>query len=216
MKARHRIAAALLALGLHAQAAPQPVDKDPLDYSLRQYGIVLIFALLGGLVSWVSKVRAGTVRGFQMLHLVGELATSALAGLLMFYFCEWVGLPKLLSSPRQDEIELLQSLDRWVRGMTATMATGKSITDALRLSARNCCARPRRAARRSTRTCRHFPSSARCRRGGGDLAADRREAQPRRQSLESSASRSRRRPRSRAPPARSSIERAKPFRWCSG
>ncbi len=46
------------------------------------------------------------------------------------------GLPKLLSSPRQDEIELLQSLDRWVRGMTATMATGKSITDALRLSAR--------------------------------------------------------------------------------
>lgn len=97
MSRRHRIAAFLLALGLHAQAAPQPVDKDPLDYSLRQYGIVLIFSLLGGLVSWVSKVRAGTLRGFQMLHLVGELATSALAGLLMFYFCEWIGLPKLLT-----------------------------------------------------------------------------------------------------------------------
>jgi len=95
---RHpRIAALLLALSLHLSAAAQPVDKDPLDYSLRQYGIVLIFALLGGLVSWVSKVRAGTVRGFGMLHLVGELATSALAGLLMFYFCEWIGLPKLLT-----------------------------------------------------------------------------------------------------------------------
>lgn len=47
-----------------------------------------------------------------------------------------VGLPQLLSAPRNTEIELLGSLDRWVRGMTATMATGKSITDALRLSAR--------------------------------------------------------------------------------
>lgn len=92
-----RLTALLVALGLHAGAVAQPVDKDPLDYSLRQYGIVLIFALLGGLVSWVSKVRAGTVRGFGMLHLVGEMATSALAGLLMFYFCEWIGLPKLLT-----------------------------------------------------------------------------------------------------------------------
>ncbi|MFP5417443.1 MAG: type II secretion system F family protein [Actinomycetes bacterium] len=47
-----------------------------------------------------------------------------------------VGIPHLLSAPRQTDIELLQSLDRWVRGMTATMATGKSITDALRLGAR--------------------------------------------------------------------------------
>lgn len=97
MRWRHRLLAALVALGLHAHAAPQPMDKDPLDYSLRQYGLVLLFALLGGLVSWVSKVRAGKLRAFQMLHLVGELATSALAGLLMFYFCEWLGLPKLLT-----------------------------------------------------------------------------------------------------------------------
>lgn len=47
-----------------------------------------------------------------------------------------VGVPHLLSAPHQDQIELLSALDRWVRGMTATMATGKSITDALRLSAR--------------------------------------------------------------------------------
>lgn len=47
-----------------------------------------------------------------------------------------VGLPYLLSAPRQHEIELLGSLDRWVRGMAATIATGKSINDALRLGAR--------------------------------------------------------------------------------
>lgn len=47
-----------------------------------------------------------------------------------------LGLPRLLAEPQQDDITLLQALDRWIRGMTATMATGTSITDALRLSAR--------------------------------------------------------------------------------
>ncbi len=47
-----------------------------------------------------------------------------------------LGLPKLLSEPTQTDIELLQSLDRWVRIMTATMASGKSIIDSLRLSVR--------------------------------------------------------------------------------
>ncbi len=47
-----------------------------------------------------------------------------------------LGLPRLLAEPPQDDITLLQALDRWIRGMTATMATGTSITDALRLSAR--------------------------------------------------------------------------------
>lgn len=47
-----------------------------------------------------------------------------------------VGLPRLLSSPRQVEVELLGSLDRWVRQVTATMAAGRSITDALRHGAR--------------------------------------------------------------------------------
>lgn len=47
-----------------------------------------------------------------------------------------IGLPHLLSAPRQAEIELLGALDRWVRGMTAALATGRSITDVLRLSAR--------------------------------------------------------------------------------
>lgn len=46
------------------------------------------------------------------------------------------GIPHLLAAPKQTQIELLQALDRWVRSLTATLATGKSITDALRLSAR--------------------------------------------------------------------------------
>lgn len=47
-----------------------------------------------------------------------------------------LGLPYLLSVPRPRDIALLEALDRWVRSLSATLATGKSITDALRISRR--------------------------------------------------------------------------------
>jgi tight adherence protein B len=47
-----------------------------------------------------------------------------------------VGLPYLLILPKQRDIELLEALDRWVRSLAATLATGKSITDAIRISGR--------------------------------------------------------------------------------
>ncbi|WP_342372455.1 type II secretion system F family protein [Propioniciclava soli] len=73
-------------------------------------------------VSTVAAVLVTVWTGWPLMLVVVPLAV--------------VGLPHLLSAPRNVEIELLGALDRWVRGMTATMATGKSITDALRLSAR--------------------------------------------------------------------------------
>jgi len=47
-----------------------------------------------------------------------------------------LGLPYLLILPTQRDIELLEALDRWVRSLAATLATGKSITDAIRISRR--------------------------------------------------------------------------------
>lgn len=47
-----------------------------------------------------------------------------------------VGMPRLLGEPTQSEVELLEALDRWVRGIVATLATGRSITEAVRISAR--------------------------------------------------------------------------------
>lgn len=72
--------------------------KDPMDYSLRQYGFILGIALLGGLVGWAGKVRKGEISAFSLNHLVGELATSALAGLLCFWLCEWAGVAPLLTA----------------------------------------------------------------------------------------------------------------------
>ena len=61
---------------------------------------------------------------------------SGLALMVVVLPLAFWGLPRLLGEPPQSDIELLQALDRWVRTMTATLSTGKSITDALRASAR--------------------------------------------------------------------------------
>lgn len=72
--------------------------KGPLDYSLKQYGLTLAIALLGGLVSWLAKVRKGEASPWNIMQLVGELCTSAFAGLMAFWLCEWSGAPSLLSA----------------------------------------------------------------------------------------------------------------------
>lgn len=76
----------------------QVVNRNPLDYSLKQYGLVLGFSLLGGLVAWYNKVRAGTIPGWSINHLIGELCTSAFAGLVTFWICEWMNFPPLLTA----------------------------------------------------------------------------------------------------------------------
>lgn len=48
-----------------------------------------------------------------------------------------LGIPALLSAPPPRDLLLLEALDRWVRGLAATMGAGRSITDALRTGARN-------------------------------------------------------------------------------
>jgi hypothetical protein len=72
--------------------------KDPLDYSLKTYGVILGVALLAGFASWYAKVRKGELPPWSVNHLVGELATSALAGLLCFWLCEWANFQPLLTA----------------------------------------------------------------------------------------------------------------------
>nr|WP_316642891.1 phage holin family protein [uncultured Roseateles sp.] len=83
-----------LLLPLLARAEP----KDPLAYPLKQYGFVLGIALLGGLVGWYAKVRKGEVLPWNLMQLIGELCTSAFAGLLAFWLCELGNAPALLTA----------------------------------------------------------------------------------------------------------------------
>lgn len=92
------LAAVCLAIVLLAPLAARAQSKNPLDYSLKQYGFTLAVALLGGLVSWLAKVRRGDASAWNVMQLIGELCTSAFAGLLAFWLCEWSGSPPLLSA----------------------------------------------------------------------------------------------------------------------
>jgi tight adherence protein B len=68
--------------------------------------------------------------GFVIALLTGWLILIVVLPLLA------LGLPYLLVLPKQHDIELLEALDRWVRSLAATLTTGKSITDAIRISRR--------------------------------------------------------------------------------
>lgn len=87
----------LIMLAFFAVIAVAPLlaraqERDPLSTPLRQYGFMLATALLGGLVSWVAKVRKGEIAAWNLMQLVGELCTSAFAGLMCFWLCQAAGL----------------------------------------------------------------------------------------------------------------------------
>jgi hypothetical protein len=86
-----------MALPVAGWAQEMAKQKNPLEYSLSEYGIMLAAALLGGFVGWFNKVRKGELQMFSFFHLVGELATSSFAGLVCFWLCEWANSPLLLT-----------------------------------------------------------------------------------------------------------------------
>ena len=92
---KRRLVLMLLAMAVAMPAAA--ADRDPLEIPLKQYAVVLAVAVLGGLVSFYAKVKSGSVAAFNVMHLIGELATSAFAGLLAFWISESVGAPQLVT-----------------------------------------------------------------------------------------------------------------------
>lgn len=73
------------------------------------------------------------------LGLVGGIGFAALTGVTVMVLVvpiAVIGLPMLLGAPPNRDVEMLQALDRWVRSLAAMLPTGRSITDAIRLSQR--------------------------------------------------------------------------------
>jgi tight adherence protein B len=91
------------------------VTKRPLGKRGRRRDALLIFS---------------TALGFGVAFSTGWVIALPLAPLLVF------GLPYLLVLPKSRDVELLEALDRWVRSLASTLTTGKSITDAVRVSRR--------------------------------------------------------------------------------
>jgi hypothetical protein len=72
--------------------------RSPLSYSLREYGLILAIAMLGGFVRWYNAVRRGQSMAYDLRILVGELFTSAFLGILTFWACEAIGVQPLVTA----------------------------------------------------------------------------------------------------------------------
>lgn len=73
-------------------------EKSPETYSFITYGWVFALAILGGVVSFMRKLQLGHTRVFNLIEFIGEIVTSAFAGVLTFWMCEHSGLSPLVTA----------------------------------------------------------------------------------------------------------------------
>lgn len=78
--------------------AQEALPRSPLSYSLREYGLILAIAMLGGFVRWYNAVRRGESAAYDLRILVGELFTSAFMGILTFWACEAMNVQPLVTA----------------------------------------------------------------------------------------------------------------------
>jgi uncharacterized membrane protein len=92
--------AVVLCLHLLAPIAVQAQGtmRSPLNVPLAEYGVMLGIAVAGGVVAWIRKVRSGEYPSWSLSQLVGEMATSAFAGMLTFWGCEAYGAPLMITA----------------------------------------------------------------------------------------------------------------------
>lgn len=91
------------------------VTRRPVGAAGRRRDARLLAALLGGVVAYA---------------LTGWVVWLAIVPLAV------IALPYLLADPPAPTIEQLSALDRWVHSLVATLPTGRSIGDAIRMSRR--------------------------------------------------------------------------------
>lgn len=91
MKLRRLIGAVALSLFV-SRAGAETADTSGIVVPIRTLVAVFGMSLLGGLVSWITKIRAGVITGWSLMQLIGELCTSAFAGALCFLLCDAAGV----------------------------------------------------------------------------------------------------------------------------
>lgn len=91
--------AVLIALQLLAPTLANAADgRDVTSYTLKQWGICLGMAVLGGVANWWGQVRRGELPISSVSSLVGEVFIAAFAGLLAFFICDWANFPQGLTA----------------------------------------------------------------------------------------------------------------------
>jgi len=72
--------------------------KTITGYALLTYAWVLALSTWGGLVNYISKIRAGRIARFNVTELIGDLFISGFTGILTFWLCEASGFNELTTA----------------------------------------------------------------------------------------------------------------------
>lgn len=75
------------------------INIGPTSYDLITYAGVILLAIWGGAINYYSRwIQQDRRRRFSVTELFGELATSGLAGILLFWLLEYMNTPPLLTA----------------------------------------------------------------------------------------------------------------------
>lgn len=59
---------------------------------------VVLLSGLGGLVSFIQKLKSGAIKRFSLGELVGEICIAFFVGIITMLFCQWANLNLWLSA----------------------------------------------------------------------------------------------------------------------
>lgn len=69
------------------------IEKDPTTWPYSTWLLAVGMASSGGLINWISRLRKGQTRAFNILELLGEIFTSGFVGLGVFMAAEATDQP---------------------------------------------------------------------------------------------------------------------------
>jgi hypothetical protein len=95
---RPRSLLVVVAIGCVSTLATATGERNPFDYSVLTYLWVLSLSAFGGIVNFSHKLQDGRTSVFRVTEFIGEVVTSAFAGLLTFWLCEAANIDRLLSA----------------------------------------------------------------------------------------------------------------------
>jgi hypothetical protein len=67
------------------------MEKNAESYAAITYVWIFFVAMLGGIVSFMKKVKEG--QQWRLVDFLIELTTAAFAGIITAYLCQWAGVP---------------------------------------------------------------------------------------------------------------------------
>jgi hypothetical protein len=69
------------------------LEKDPTTWSYTTWMLALGMAASGGVINWISRLKSGHTRAFNILELLGEIFTSGFVGVGVFMAVEALDQP---------------------------------------------------------------------------------------------------------------------------